>query len=365
MIVPILLPIGRDAELVSRILTTEQIDAVVCATMSDMLDHIHRDCGPFVIGDESLSAAAIGQLAAMIDAQPEWSHLPGIILTGRSANRLALNRFTDRREIISIQRPVKKKLLVNMVLTAVEARDRQYQVRNLLDDLVRANDELRSRTTRLQSFARELTRAEERERERISQILHDDLQQMLAAARLQTEMLIGSLHGEPEERARTIYDILSTAMQTSRSLSHELNPTAIQGQQLDQALTNLAGRMAENFGFAIKTHFQTINIEIHEETRRFVYRSVQELILNCAKHAQASQASIDLIVEENMLVIAVEDDGAGFNPDELKNGSGEISGFGLFSIQERVAALGGTFEIQRRNEKGSRFVLMVPYRDQP
>jgi signal transduction histidine kinase len=202
MTTPILLPTGRDAELVDSLLNQVQIDAVVCASMDEMLNQVRIGCGPFVVGDEAFSEDALYRLLKALDTQPEWSDLPGIIFIGRYSGHKYFYLLEKRREISLIQRPIKKSLFMNMIQTAVDARLRQYQVKDLLEDLVHTNKKLSSHTALLQKLAMQLTRVEDRERQRIAQILHDDLQQMLAAAKLQIEMLF-DYEDFPELKPRT------------------------------------------------------------------------------------------------------------------------------------------------------------------
>jgi signal transduction histidine kinase/CheY-like chemotaxis protein len=362
MSAPILLPTGRDAELVGSFLGEKQIEVVVCASIREMLDRVRTGCGPFVVGDEAFSDKAVFQLIEVLNAQPEWSDLPGIIFTGRSAGRRNLDLLGTRREISLIQRPIKKSLFASMMQTAVEARLRQYQVKDLLEDLVQTNEKLSSHTILLQKLAMELTRIEDQERQRIAQILHDDLQQMLAAAKLQTEMLFDYLKDEPEQKAQVVYNILSEAMKTSRSLSHELNPAFIHGKNWSEALKKLGARTAENYGLRVHSKIEADADRISEEIKVFVYRSIQELLFNCAKHAGASRASIEITGRSKLLTVTMTDDGVGFDPGNLKINGGNAGGFGLYSIQQRILALGGSFTVQSAPAKGCRFVFKIPLR---
>ena len=128
------------------------------------------------------------------------------------------------------------------VLTAIEARKRQYQVGDLLHQMKESNQRLQSRTEMLQKLSFELSRAEDRERKRIAQILHDDLQQMLAAAKLQTELHSDDISEDQQPRAQTIFEIISKAMRVTRDLSHELNPDTAIGTRLPKALKKLVAR---------------------------------------------------------------------------------------------------------------------------
>ncbi|KJS28875.1 MAG: hypothetical protein VR64_22425 [Desulfatitalea sp. BRH_c12] len=361
MTVPMLLPIGRDAELVSKMLEKESVDVLICESMHVLLEQICRGCGPFIVGDETFSDNSLGRMTEALDNQPDWSDLPGIILIGRPDNIRFLDKFATRNQIIVIQRPVKQSVFTSIIHSALEARRRQYEVRDLLEDLVRTNEELRSRTKLLQKIALELTRAENNERKRIAQILHDDLQQMIASARLQTEILLGDLNNEMAQKAaQPIFDILSQAMNASRNLSHELNPAFVIGGNLKDALHNKAAGLGAQYGFEIHTAIDIGSDPIDEDIITFVYRSVQEMLFNCAKHARAKHVSLELTRSGKLLTIMVADDGVGFDPVRLKIFGGIDGGLGLFSMQERAIALGGSFTVDSVPDEGSRFSLIIP-----
>jgi CheY-like chemotaxis protein len=149
-------------------------------------------------------------------------------------------------------------------------------------------------------------------------------------------------------------------MKTSRSLSHELNPTFIHGKNWSEALKKLGARAAENYGFQVSCKIKADSDRIPNEIKVFVYRSLQELLFNCAKHAGASRVSFEVSCRGKFLTATMTDDGVGFDPDGLKISGGNEGGFGLYSIQQRVMALGGSFKVHSSPDKGSRFVFKIP-----
>jgi signal transduction histidine kinase len=233
-------------------------------------------------------------------------------------------------------------------------------VRHIFEKLMSTNQKLRSRTELLKTLSLQLTHAENQERKRIAQLLHDDLQQMLASAKLQTDMLFDDVDREIAPRVQTIYDILSKAMATARSLSHELNPDFATNGEFSEALNGLMARMADAYGFEVQTAIALDNERMVEEVQIFIYRSIQELLLNCAKHAGATHVSLEANRRGTFVELAVTDDGAGFEPEGLSIFGGAEDGCGLFNIKERATALGGSFEIHSAPGMGCRIVLTLP-----
>jgi signal transduction histidine kinase len=100
-------------------------------------------------------------------------------------------------------------------------------------------------------------------------------------------------------------------------------------------------------------------VTIDQDVRAILFRSVRELLSNVVKHAQASKVSVGLLKSGTQLSIAVQDDGVGFDFRKTFGASGTQSGFGLFSIQERMGDLGGDFKVTSEPGKGCRVELMV------
>ena len=94
--------------------------------------------------------------------------------------------------------------------------------------------------------------------------------------------------------------------------------------------------------------------------RALLFRNVRELLLNVAKHAKANKVWVHLEEETNGLKIIVEDDGVGFDLEAIDKLAEKTRHYGLFSIQERMADLGGSFEIETSPGEGCRVALNVP-----
>ena len=209
----------------------------------------------------------------------------------------------------------------------------------------------------LKSQAVEMVRTEERERLRISRILHDDLQQTLAAARLHLETASAAT-GDVSllENAGALVD---AAISKSRHLSHELNPPILSQSGVAKALEWLAGRMEKQFGLHVETELEAAPDVTDETLKIFLFRAAQELLFNIVKHAGVESARLEFHFSDDRLCIRVSDSGQGFDPALLEASSQE-SGLGLVSLRERANSMGGHLRIESAPGRGSRFELSVP-----
>jgi signal transduction histidine kinase len=101
-------------------------------------------------------------------------------------------------------------------------------------------------------------------------------------------------------------------------------------------------------------------VPLTEDVRSVLYRNARELLTNVIKHAAANTVSVRMETAGNELRITVEDDGVGFDPEAPAPTSDREGGFGLFSIRERMADLGGSLQIVSAPGKGCRATLIAP-----
>jgi PAS domain S-box-containing protein len=225
--------------------------------------------------------------------------------------------------------------------------------------------ELEHRTAQLSQMASDLTLAEQRAREQIASTLHDGLQQMLVMAALNLERQLkleterGSAPSEPLAEAKTQLD---EAIEAARSLSFELFPPVLQHSGLPDALAWLGRWTQAKYGLEVKVTADPAANPARKDVRTLLFESVRELLFNAVKHAQIDRVAVDLgVSSDNQLCITVSDQGIGFDPAGLgdRSRAGQV-GWGLFSIRERMALLGGGLHIESAPGQGSRFRLMAP-----
>src|SRR5881396_2116148 len=198
----IIAPVGQDAAAMATLLEAQGVETQICDG-SDDSGQITDSAGALLLTEEALESAQGSLLLDVLKAQPPWSELPLIILTSGGESRRAglLNLAAAAAGTVTLlERPISTLTLVRSVQVALRSRRRQYQVRDLVIQLATLNQTLEQRVAKrtaeaveqaqkLRLLSAELSLAEERERRRIADILHEDLQQLLMAARMQLAAL--------------------------------------------------------------------------------------------------------------------------------------------------------------------------------
>jgi signal transduction histidine kinase/CheY-like chemotaxis protein len=223
--------------------------------------------------------------------------------------------------------------------------------------------ELEHRARQLQKLTLDLSEAEDRERKRLAEILHDDLQQVLAGAKFHLSLLKKRTQHDPslQTMAGEIDRMLKDAIDRSRSLSHELSPAVLHHSDFAEILRWLAGQIHAKHGVYVHVYACGPVDTQSDVLKAFLYKAAQETLFNVVKHAQVNEARARVRRLGRYVCLSVSDHGRGFDPAELK----ESIGFGLLSIRERVEMLGGRMKVRSTRGKGSRFLIVVPDREVP
>jgi signal transduction histidine kinase len=218
------------------------------------------------------------------------------------------------------------------------------------------------RAEQLHSLAVELTGAEERERQRLAQVLHDHLQQLLVAALMRTRMAEGTAHPDRQQQnLQEIIDLLEQSIAASRSLTVELSPPIIRQAGLAAGLDWLQAQVRQTHGLELEVDADArVEPLLQQEVKSFLFRAARELVFNTVKHAGVQRASLRLSREaDDQVVLRVEDEGRGCDlAQSLRSRPGGT--FGLSSIRERVGLLGGELQVDSAPEAGMHVLLRIP-----
>jgi len=274
-----------------------------------------------------------------------------------------LNRELERRidERTTELQAAKQRLEAELAIRA-KAEAALQQLNLDLERLVeqRTKDVIASHH-RLRALASELTLAEQRERKRLAGELHDYLAQMLALGRMKVGQLRPTLVSVPHatEPVREIDELFKNALSYTRSLMAKLSPPVLDELGLPAALAWLAEQMPLH-GLSVEVRLAQEDLTLPDDEGVLLFQSVRELLINVAKHAGTDRATVALHVDEQRrLHVSVEDRGRGFEPAAIEaKPSGEH--FGLFSVRERMQAMGGWLDIRSAIGRGTTVTLVLP-----
>jgi PAS domain S-box-containing protein len=207
----------------------------------------------------------------------------------------------------------------------------------------------------LRAAAGEATMAEERERRKLAVDLHDGVGQLLGLASMKLGALRTSVEAyglDPE--VRELEEIAIEVQERARSLVFQLSPPALHDVGLVAATHSLAEDMERRFGLRVTVEEAGKRQPLDETSRITLFRALSELLANVAKHAETKDARVRFVWVDELVEIAVEDDGVGFDA------RAPTRGYGLFSIRERLTRLGGSARIESSPGEGTRIVLTAP-----
>ena len=212
----------------------------------------------------------------------------------------------------------------------------------------------------LESLARELTDAEHRERQRLAELLHDGLQQLLVGARLSLGALSSKFRASVEKQEiDRVCGVIQEAIESSRSLTYDLCPPILSEPGLASAFQLLAGQMKERYGLEVDLDIHQDVEPANESAKMLLFTSVRELLFNIVKHSGAKHARLELGLQADTVLVRLSDGGVGFETS-LVLANRAKSGFGLFSIRERMALFGGEMRIESAPGRGAAFTLLMP-----
>ena len=195
--------------------------------------------------------------------------------------------------------------------------------------------------------------AEENERLSIADQLHNEVNPMLAVVLLNVSSALETTpaNESPNPKLRKAQDVLTSVSSTVRGISHRLTPQLIEQQGFKWAIEELA----ESINLSEKVRIQAIVIGFDTALPlpflSDLYRIVQELVHNIIRHAQATQATVEVIEHDHHITIVVEDNGVGIPDDAVGDGQG------LQTIRAKVALRHGQMDVQRKAEGGTLIVI--------
>jgi signal transduction histidine kinase len=264
---------------------------------------------------------------------------------------------------------VRSALYVPLVVQArpigvVVAHDRLGATPSFTDDDVRLTESLAARAAIAVDLSQRVSRdavrrvveAQELERARLARELHDQMGQALTSILLGLKSLEERVDtDEGRTAAAELRQLVVATLQDVRRLAVELRPAALDDFGLVPALERLRDTVSEQSAISVDVQSSLGARRLPAEVETMLYRMVQEALTNVVKHADASRVTVRLSRSDTSVVLAIQDDGKGFEPQSARDG-----GLGLVGMRERVALLGGRFVVEASEGAGAMLKAEVP-----
>ncbi len=223
-------------------------------------------------------------------------------------------------------------------------------------------EQMQASTARMQSLSRRLVEVQESERRHISRELHDEAGQALASLRYGLRLLEREIDegGSATERVAELMHRTDAVIEGLHRLAADLRPASLDHLGLEAALRQYSRSAGPKFGLTVRFKARGFTSErLPTVVETALYRVVQEAMTNVVRHARATQ--VDVLAERrgDRVIVMVEDDGVGFDPDQDQRGDH----CGLLGLRERAEGLGGSLTVESAPGAGTTIVVEVASAD--
>jgi signal transduction histidine kinase len=218
-------------------------------------------------------------------------------------------------------------------------------------------EQVRASSERLQSLSHRLVEIQESERLYIARELHDEAGQLLTSMILDLSQLKKKA-SDPEIVKKKVTEMEATlddVMENLHRMAMALRPTSLDHLGLETALSQYVASVGEKHGLKISFRSEKFRNRLPTNVETVLYRIVQEALTNVVRHAHATQVDVVLTVRDDALIMIVEDNGIGFDPESITT----AEHLGLFGMHERAEMIGGKLVIESAPGVGTTLMLEV------
>jgi two-component system NarL family sensor kinase len=219
--------------------------------------------------------------------------------------------------------------------------------RESVDKAMAQTTALRQERDRSRGLLRKLIDVQEVERKQIAGDLHDRMGARLSTLQLGMERL-SSDDAQVAEELQRLSAELNECTADVRALMNDLRPTVLDELGLYEAVTEYLSHLGDIVEFDIRSDIDPALKDWRSKQDAMLFRLIQEALLNVRKHASAQTVSVRWSIQQNRVVLVIEDDGCGFDPDNVPSGH-----YGLLTMRERAEAAGGRLAISSGAAQGT------------
>jgi PAS domain S-box-containing protein len=212
-------------------------------------------------------------------------------------------------------------------------------------------------------LSRRLVDTLEKDRREVAMYLHDQIGQVLATLKMEMEMIAaesGKIDGTVSRKLETTAQKVSSIMGQLRGISRKLRPDVLDTMGLIPAIRSLIESFRDEAGLPVRCYYNEFSQKIDPDKALALYRITQEALNNVAKHARAKEVFVNLILKGDLIRLSVEDDGIGFNYEEMTRMATGEGPLGIMVMRERAVISGGELWVESEIGKGTQVVVEIP-----
>jgi signal transduction histidine kinase len=270
---------------------------------------------------------------------------------------LFLRLFGFPVQVMRMMAALASAIFVNRFLRSFQVEN-QREIENLQS--ARLEESLRREAQRGE-LLRRVVAAQEAERQRISRELHDETGQALTAIGLGVRAVSTNIHSDPEKATsnlRQIQRMVDRSIDDLQRIIGDLRPSHLDDLGLAAALRWYANEVQKRTSLDISVDLVGESADTSAEAKTAIFRIAQEALTNVVRHSQATAARLRLMFDAETVTLKVEDNGCGFDADNL--GSKGRPAWGLLGMEERASLLGGNLKIESKPGSGTRVTVIIP-----
>lgn len=255
-------------------------------------------------------------------------------------------------------------LVIDLMFSPLrDAAGRVLQIVGSATDITerkRAEDELRQASQRLQTLSARLLAVQEEERAAIARELHDEIGQSLTALKLGAQALGRGIDADRAKKLAECVAIVDHTLAQTRNLALDLRPPQLDHLGLAAALRDYSERVAANAGLECVFSADRDYRALDRQLATAAFRVAQEALTNVARHAGARKIAVELRMQGDELLLAVSDDGCGYDLAEARRRALKGGSMGILGMEERIGLAGGQLKIVTRPGQGTRVQATFP-----
>lgn len=271
---------------------------------------------------------------------------PVIVLTGHTDKEFGIKTLSLGISDYLLKDDLSAPMLYKSITYSIERR--------------RIHLQLQEAEERRQKYDQEITKAiiqaQEHERIEIGRELHDNVNQLLAASKI--NLRLAKDEPKKEKAAEWINNssnYIGLAIDEIRRLSHQLTPVSFHEKLIKEAFSDLVKSINPDNKFKINLQFKNFEEKrLNADLKLNLFRILQEQLRNILKHSKAKIIDISIAIEQNELIMRVYDNGVGFDSSSVKDG------IGLSNMKKRTELFHGDFKIKSSLGQGCAVQVSIP-----